>query len=116
MDPLAWGAADESEKINSDGLLLSLYDVIPLNPRSHPVKLLVVIPVYVTTSLPIFNKPYSFGNPFVVSTEIVVAPAVVIPVDFVAPLITSGVKLSNFKYWSRLSTKSIGPPVYSWEI
>ena len=72
-------------------------------------------------SLSIFNNPYCFGNPFVLSTEIVnvtslLTTTVLIPVKVVPPLITSGVKLSNFKYWSKLSARSIGPPVYSWEI
>ena len=90
--------------------------MIPLNPRLHPVKLFVVIPVYVIISLLILKRPYSFGNPFV-DVTVMVSSAVPIPTErFVWPLITSGVKLSNFKYWSKLSTKSIEPPVNSWEI
>ena len=43
----------DSENTNSSGLLTLLYDVIPLNPLAHPVKELVVIPVYVIISLSI---------------------------------------------------------------
>ena len=43
-------------------------------------------------------RPYSLGNPFVESTEIVPL-AVVMPVESdVEPRMTSGVKLSNFRY------------------
>ena len=73
-------------------------DVIPLKPLTHPVKLFVVIPVYVITSSSILRRPYLFGNPFVDET-VIVSLAVVIPVvNVVTPTMTSGVKLSNFKY------------------
>jgi len=73
-------------------------EVIPLNPLTHPVKLFVVIPVYVIISSSILRSPYSFGNPLVDET-VIVSLAVVIPaVSVVTPTITSGVKLSNFKY------------------
>ena len=74
------------------------------------------MPVYVITSFSILNKPYSLGNPFVLLTFMVVDDVVIPVVSFVSPTTTSGVKLSNLIYWSRLSVKSIGPPWYSWEI
>ena len=76
----------------------------------------MVIPVYVTTSSSILKRPNSFGKPFVLLTFTVVEVVVIPLVKFVSPTITSGVKLSNFMYWSRLSVRSIGPPWYSWEI
>ena len=47
----------ELVKTNSSGTLGSLYEVIPLNPREHPVKVLVVIPVYVIISESISSNP-----------------------------------------------------------
>ena len=47
----------DCENKSSSGLLELLYDVIPLNPLEHPVKEVVVIPVYVTISLLICSKP-----------------------------------------------------------
>ena len=115
-EPEVWFVAEVSVKTSSSGSFGARYEVIPLNPRTQPVKLLVVIPVYVNISLLILNKPYSFGNPLVLATSTVVAD-VVIPVErVVSPTTTSGVKLSNFKYWAKLSERSIGPPWYSWEI
>ena len=105
-----------SENTNSDGLLSWWYVVIPLKPRIHPVKLLVVIPVYVITSFSILKRPYSFGNPLVLLTFTVVSVIVISFVSFVSPTTTSGVKLSNFMYWSKLSVRSIGPPWYSWDM
>ena len=64
----------------------------------------------------IFNKPYWLGNPLVLLTLIVVSPIVVITVVMVPSTITSGVRLSNFKYSYKLSEMSTGPPWYSWEI
>ena len=58
--------------------------VIPLNPRSQPVNVLVVIPVYVNISLSTLNRPYWSGNPFVLETFIVVS-AVPIPTERVVP-------------------------------
>ena len=57
-----------------------------------------------------------FGNPLVLLTLTVVSDIVKALVNFVSPTTTSGVKLSNFKYWSKLSVRSMGPPWYSWEI
>ena len=56
------------------------------------------------------------GNPFVLETLITVSPPVEIPLNIVLSTITSGFRLSNFKYWSKLSVRSVGPPWYSWEI
>ena len=71
---------------------------MPLKPLTQPVNVLVVKPVYVITSLSIFNRPYSFGKPFVDDT-VIVSLVVVIPVlKVVTPTITSGVKLSNLIY------------------
>ena len=72
--------------------------MIPLNPRIQPVKLFVVIPVYVITSFSILKRPYSFGNPFVLLTLTVVSVVVIPLVNFVSPTTTSGVKLSNLIY------------------
>ena len=85
------------ENINSSALILLLYVVIPLNPRTHPVKLFVVIPVYVKISSSILKRPYSFGNPFVDSTFTVVSVDDTALVVDVNPDITSGVKLLRFK-------------------
>ena len=71
---------------------------MPLKPRMHPVKLLVVIPVYVMTSFSILKRPYSLGNPLVLLTFTVVAVVVIQLVNFVSPTTTYGVKLSNFMY------------------
>ena len=71
---------------------------MPLKPRIQPVKLFVVIPVYVITSFSILNNPYSFGKPFVLLTFIVVSLVDIPIVNFVSPTTTSGVKLSNFMY------------------
>ena len=56
------------------------------------------MPVYVITSFSILKRPNSFGNPFVLTTSIVVDELVISLVSFVSPTITSGVKLSNFTY------------------
>ena len=45
--PTAWDAAFDVENINSSGSSGLLNDVIPLNPRIHPVNEFVVNPVYV---------------------------------------------------------------------
>ena len=55
--PEEWVAMPDWENTSSSGLLTLLYDVIPLNPREHPVKELVVIPVYVIISLLIWINP-----------------------------------------------------------
>ena len=85
---------------NSLGALSARYVVIPLKPRVTPVKVLVVNPEYVNISSLILNRPYFSGNPFVLVT-LTVSTAAVVPiptVKSVTPTITSGVKLSNFKY------------------
>ena len=64
----------------------------------------------------IFKRPYSFGNPLVLETSIIVSVDVTSLDNNALSTITSGFKLSTFKYWSRLSVRSIGPPWYSWEI
>ena len=61
------------EKRSSSDLLGLLYDVIPLNPREHPVKELVVIPVYVIISESISSNPKESGNPVVEFTVIVLS-------------------------------------------
>ena len=94
-------------------MLVSVYEVIPLKPLTHPVKELVVIPVYVIISSSTFKSPYSFGKPFVVDTVIVSDVEVIPELKVVTPTTTSGVRLSNFKYWSKLSAISIVPPRYS---
>ena len=55
--PTAWDAAFDVENINSSGSSGFLNDVIPLNPRIHPVNEFVVRPVYDIISSSIFNKP-----------------------------------------------------------
>ena len=110
---MVWIPAVLVSKINSPGLLLSLYDVIPLKPLTQPVNVLVVIPVYVIISSSTFKSPYSFGNPFVLDTVIVSVVEVIPDVNVVTPTITSGVKLSNLRYWSKLSPISITPPLCS---
>ena len=75
-----------------------------------------VIPVYDIISSSIFNKPYSDGKPFVLGTVITVSVDVMEDDILVTPTITSGTKLSDFKYWSKLLIKSLGPPWNSWEI
>ena len=122
-DPLTWEDAEVSSNW-SVSLLTSirdedtptLYPVIPLNPRRHPVNEFVVIPVYDIISSFIFSNPYSLGNPFVLGTGIVVSVESISEVILVSPTTTSGTKLSTFKYWSKLLIKSLGPPWNSWEI
>ena len=110
-----WLVAVESVKTNSSGSFSAWNVVIPLKPRIQPVNVFVVNPVYVITSSFILKRPYSFGNPFVVSTLTVVDDVVIPLVSIVSPTTTSGDKLSNLIYWSKLSVKSITPPWYSWE-
>ena len=55
--PTAWAADLDVENINSSGSSGLLKDVIPLNPRIHPVNAVVPIPVYVIISSSIFNRP-----------------------------------------------------------
>ena len=65
-----------------------------------PVNVFVVNPVYVNISSFILNKPFLFGNPFVLDTltELIAAVVPIPTLKDVIPTITSGVKLSNFKY------------------
>ena len=113
---MVWIPAVLVSNINSPGLFVSLYDVIPLKPLTQPVNVLVVIPVYVIISSSTFKSPYSFGNPFVVDTIIVSDVEVIPDVSVVTPTTTSGVKLSNLRYWSKLSPISTTPPLCSWEM
>ena len=55
--PTAWAPALDDENTNSSGSSGLLKEVIPLNPRIHPVNEFVVNPVYVIISLSIFNRP-----------------------------------------------------------
>ena len=51
------------------------------------------------TSLPIFNSPYCFGNPFVFGEILITESVDEIDASRVTePFNVSGVKLSNFKY------------------
>ena len=63
-------------------------------------------------SPPIFKSPYSFGYPFVEDTTIFVSEEVISLERVVFPTTTSGIKLSNFKYLSRLLIKSSGDEIY----
>ena len=116
VDPTLWDAALDVENSSSCGSEIVWYVVIPLNPRIHPVKVFVVIPVYVIISSSILNNPYFSGNPFVLTTEITALSELMESVMEVDPTIISGVRLSSFKYWSKFSATSTGPPWYSWEI
>ena len=55
--PTACADALEVEKRNSSGSSGFVNDVIPLNPRIHPVNAVVPIPVYVIISSLIFINP-----------------------------------------------------------
>ena len=101
---------------SSLGWFVAWYVVIPLNPRIQPVNELVVIPVYVNTSSLILKRPYSLGNPLVLLTFTTFDDVVIPLVNIVSPTTTSGVKLSNFIYWSKLSARSVAPDWCSWEI
>ena len=109
-------SSEVEENISSSWFISPWYDVIPLNPRLQPVNVLVVRPVYVIISLSIFNSPYSDGNPFVLLTLMVVSVDAIPTSRIVLSTTTSGVKLSSFKYCSRFSAISTGPPWYSWAI
>ena len=110
-----WFVAVESVNTSSFGWLVAWWVVIPLKPLTQPVNVFAVNPVYVITSSLILNRPYSFGKPLVLLTFTTVEVVVIPLVSIVSPTTTSGVKLSNFMYWSKLSVRSIGPPWYSWE-
>ena len=62
VPPALWD--DESVEENAKDSLFGCWS-IPLKPRIHPVKLFVVIPVYVIISSSILNRPYFCGNPIV---------------------------------------------------
>ena len=122
-DPDVWEVAVVSSNFKLSRLISSreeetptLYPVIPLNPRIHPVNVVEVIPVYDIISSSILSNPYSDGKPLVLGTVIVVS-LVDIPTEIVViPTIISGTKLSTFKYWSKLVIKSVAPPWNSCEI
>ena len=54
-----------------------------------------VIPVYDIISSSILNRPYSFGNPFVLGTVIVSSVDEISDEIVVLPTMTSGTKLSG---------------------
>ena len=64
----------------------------------------------------ILNNPYWLGNPLVLETSMVEEESVMSVDNVVELTIASGARWSNFKYWSRLSVMSIGPPWYSCEM
>ena len=70
----------------------------PLKPRTHPVKVFVVKPVYVIISSSIFRRPYSLGNPLVSTTSITPSVEDAAVVSEVTPTTTCGVNWSRFKY------------------
>ena len=94
----------------------TLYPVIPLKPRIHPVKVVEVIPVYEIISSSILSNPYSDGKPLVLGTVIVVSVSDISAEMVVTPTTTSGTKFSTFRYWSKLVIKSWAPPWNSWEM
>ena len=57
-----------------------------------------VIPVYDIISSSILNRPYSFGNPFVLGTVIVSSVDEISDEMVVLPTMTSGTKLSGLIY------------------
>ena len=57
-----------------------------------------VIPVYEIISSSILSNPYSLGKPLVLETFIIVSVVDILAVVVVKPTITSGTKLSAFKY------------------
>ena len=61
-------------------------------------------------SSPIFNRPYSSGKPLVDATVITSSSASIAELRVVLPTTTSGIRLSNLIYLSRLSIKSVLPP------
>ena len=67
-------------------------------------------------SLLIFKRPYDGGKPFTLSTVIWVSPELIEEESAVDPTITSGIRLSNFRYWSKFSAISTVPPWYSCEM
>ena len=86
------------ENTNSPRLLGSEYEVIPQNPRVTSINSVELLDVYVKISLSILKRPCLSGNPFVDETVIVVSDVLIPDASVVIPTITSGVKLSNFKY------------------
>ena len=91
-------------------IVVSSYPVIPLKPLIHPVKVVSVFSVYVMISSSIFSRPYSSGKPLVDVTVIISSSASIAELRVVLPITTSGTRLSNLIYLSRLSIRSILPP------
>ena len=87
-------ASDQAEEEE----IPTLYPVIPLKPRIHPVNVVEVIPVYEIISSSILSNPYSDGKPLVLGTVMVVSEVDIPDKIVVTPTITSGAKLSTFKY------------------
>ena len=82
----------------------------------QPVNDVDVIPVYEIISSFILSNPYSVGKPLVLVTVIVVSVLATSAFTVLIPTITSGTKLSGFKYWSKFCIKSAAPPWNSCEI
>ena len=116
--PEVWVAARVSVHCKFLTSLIARYDVIPLKPLTQPVKLLVVIPVYVIISSPTFIRPHSLGNPLVDHVPIpsVVSVEVIVDANATSPCITSLVKLSILIYLSIFSAISTTPPWCSCEM
>ena len=98
---LVWVEAEVSSNLrlslftsNNEDVIPTLYPVIPLKPRMHPVKVFVVIPVYVIISSSIFTNPYSEGKPFVLGTVITVSDADISSDKVVNPTTTSGTRFA----------------------
>ena len=90
--------------------------VTPLKPRIQPLKVVAVLLVYVIISSFILNNPYSAGYPSVgyglVSDDRVISVDVssISPLKVAVPRITSDVKLSTLRYWSKLLSISPEEP------
>ena len=72
--------------------------MIPQNPRVTSINSVELLDVYVKISSSILKRPCLSGNPFVDDTVTVVSDESIADVSVVTPTITSGVRLSNFKY------------------
>ena len=101
-----------NKKLKIEDLLANLPTIVALG--GTPQDITGDVDVIISSS--ILSIPYWLGNPFVDDTVIVSLVVVTLEVNVVTPTITSGVKLSNFKYWSKLSLKSTTPLRCSWEI
>ena len=95
-------AASVCSNTSSAGLAGSRYEVIPLKPRTTPVKEFVVTPVYVMISSSTFSRPHSLGKLLVEFTWISVSSAEISWVRKNSPATTSGVRLESSRYWSKL--------------